>query len=193
LYRPRDWYSADPHLCHRFVASLRGFASADEHDRALIDGWNDLVRPVDRVYLVGDLGMGPEGAVLERAAELNGLYALYAGNHDAVHPMHKRSDKPSRQAAWAALFPGGVHLFGQRNIGGRHVMISHLPYEGDHTEVDRFVQWRPRDRGAWLICGHVHAEWKTSGRQVNVGLDVWGMRPVSETQLVPLLRAAPGG
>jgi calcineurin-like phosphoesterase family protein len=175
---PIDYYTADEHFCHPFVAQLRGYATADDHDRALIDRWNDLVNPWDRVTVVGDLGCGPEAAILERAGELNGLHDLYAGNHDLVHPMHKRYNKPSRQAAWRALFPGGVHLFGRRNVAGRHVMISHLPYEGDHTPADRYQEWRPQDRGAWLICGHVHAEWKQAGRQVNVGLDVWDQEPV---------------
>jgi calcineurin-like phosphoesterase family protein len=175
------------------VAGLRGFASADEHDRAVIDGWNKLVRPEDRVHLAGDLGMGPEEAILERAGELNGLYALYAGNHDAVHPMHRGSTRPSRQAAWARLFPGGVHLFGQRNISGQRVMISHLPYEGDHSENDRFPQWRPRDYGLPLACGHVHAKWKVRDRQVNVGLDVWDLRPVAEPQLLRVIRGDRSG
>jgi calcineurin-like phosphoesterase family protein len=178
VQHPLDLYSADPHFCHLAQAQRRGYATVDEHDRAVIDTWNTHVRPFDRVFLGGDCGLGREEAVLERLSELNGLFALAAGNHDAVHPMHRRAMSPRRQAAWRALFPGGLHLVARVNLSGRECLFSHLPYMGDHTPVDRFTQWRPRDEGRWLLCGHVHAEWKQLGRQVNVGLDVWRMRPV---------------
>lgn len=178
MQHPLDFYTADPHFCHLGQAERRGYTTADEHDRALIDTWNAKIRPFDRVFLAGDCGLGREEAILERLGELNGLFALAAGNHDSIHPMHRGSMSPRRQAAWRALFPGGIHLTARVSLAGRHCLFSHLPYDGDHTDRDRFTQWRPRDEGWWLLCGHVHDKWKRHGRQVNVGLDVWQMRPV---------------
>ena len=52
------------------------------------------------------------------------------------------------------------------------MLLSHFPYRGDHYEDDRYEAYRLRDEGLPLLCGHVHHEWKFSGNQRNVGVDV---------------------
>ena len=65
-----------------------------------------------------------------------------------------------------------VMVSDQVNIQGRQIMLSHFPYRGDHEHTgERYVQWRLRDEGLWLIHGHVHDEWKINGHQINVGWD----------------------
>ena len=59
------------------------------------------------------------------------------------------------------------------------VTLCHLPYARDHIGVERYADKRPMDDGSWLLCGHVHNHWKTNGRMINVGVDVWDMKPVS--------------
>lgn len=190
VLHPSYFWSSDPHFLHRFVAvGKRGFATVDDHDQALIDRWNRRVQPHDIALILGDIGMGREEAVLERAGQLNGRKILFPGNHDRIHPMHRGALAPGRDTAWRRVFEG-IHLAGQRNISGRRVMISHFPYAGDHSATDRYPQWRLRDEGEWLACGHVHAEWKQSGRQVNVGLDMWGLEPVPEVTLWRFINAA---
>lgn len=44
---------------------------------------------------------------------------------------------------------------------------------GDHTSEERYTQWRLPNLGAPLIHGHVHAEWRTRDRMLNVGVDHW--------------------
>jgi calcineurin-like phosphoesterase family protein len=38
------WFTSDTHFCHAKVAELRGFATRDEHDEAIIANWNQIVR-----------------------------------------------------------------------------------------------------------------------------------------------------
>ena len=47
------------------------------------------------------------------------------------------------------------------------------------------------DDGAWLLCGHVHESWRQRGRMINVGVDAWGGRPVSEEALYELIDSGP--
>jgi calcineurin-like phosphoesterase family protein len=35
-----------------------------------------------------------------------------------------------------------------------------------------------------LVHGHVHGSWQVSGRQVNVGVDVWDWRPITDDQVL---------
>lgn len=84
---------------------------------------------------------------------------------------------------------------------GIDVHISHFPYadpslggkENRHGEVitDKFAPWRVVDEGGWLLCGHVHDSWRQKGRMINVGVDAWGGRPVSEAEIVELIGAGP--
>jgi calcineurin-like phosphoesterase family protein len=67
----------------------------------------------------------------------------------------------------------------RRRIGRDHVLMCHLPYEGDHVGDERYARFRLRDEGLWLLHGHVHDAWKVRGCQINVGVDVWGWRPVN--------------
>lgn len=68
------------------------------------------------------------------------------------------------------------------------VMLSYFPYATDHTTSARYLQFRLRDEGNWLLHGHTHAKEKiTSRREIHVGLDAWNLRPVSLTDIVRIV------
>lgn len=181
------WFSSDTHLCHAMVAKLRGFASSDEHDEEVIDRWNKLVHPDDMVWHLGDVGLGNETRVLEQAGRLNGVKHLIAGNHDPCWPGHRDARKHQRR--WLEVFQS-VQAFAKTRVDGRTALLSHFPYDGDHTAEDRHVQFRLRDEGEWLIHGHTHQPDTVDGpRSVHAGLDAWGLSPVREGEIAALIRA----
>jgi calcineurin-like phosphoesterase family protein len=167
------------------VAGLRGFTDRDEHDKVIVANWNMVVGPDDIVWHHGDVGLGREEEILGMAAQLNGEKHLIAGNHDPCWPGHRDAHK--HQKRWLEVF-ASVQAFARFRVDGQQVLASHFPYEGDHTAEDRGTQFRLRDEGLPLLCGHVHAEWRTSGRQINVDLDVWEMRPVPMETLAGMIR-----
>jgi len=83
------WVAADPHFGHenicRFMnydgSKVRPWDTAEEMDAALIENWNGVVLPNDRVYLLGDVAFKPRvlRAIIPR---LNGRIVLVQGNHD---------------------------------------------------------------------------------------------------------------
>ena len=86
-----------------------------------------------------------------------------------------------------------MQAFAKARIDGRTVLLSHLPYQdaGDHTAEERYPQFRLPDLGGWLVHGHTHSSLKADGlRSVHVGLDAWGLRPVSEGEIAALIRDA---
>lgn len=198
--------TSDQHFGHRNILTIdagRPFASIEEHDETLIERWNAVVRPGDRVLHLGDFSLSvPE---MERVVRrLNGDITLYAGNHDrcwTAHPSPKRSRKahalvPRFLAAGFTGVVGSGHGFAQ--VAGIDVMVAHLPADGDHADPkyaelgQRYADQRPRSGDLPLVCGHVHAEWTTCFRQVNVGVDRWGFAPVHEDVIADVLRALPG-
>jgi calcineurin-like phosphoesterase family protein len=178
------WFSSDTHFLHAMVAGLRGFTSSAEHDETVIN----------------------ETRVLEQAARLNGRKQLVTGNHDPCWPGHRDSRK--RQRRWLDVFES-VQAFAKIRLGGGTVLLSHFPYEGDHTTEERATQFRLRDEGEWLIHGHTHlqnrlglnpryltimgatdGEGITSprGREVHAGLDAWNLAPVGEAAILAVIR-----
>lgn len=209
--QPRTFYTSDLHLGHEKVAALRGFPSAVEHDRALEDAWRALVQPEDTVYVLGDVTGTASARTVQHALAvlrtLPGIKHLIAGNHDAVHPMHRRTF-----ARWMPVYLSTfdtVTPFLRRKIGGHEVLLSHFPYasygEGPHrggTEASRHDQYRLPDMGVPIIHGHTHQperswsimsarSWATEGkpptRGIHVGLDAWDLAPVDQDAVIGIL------
>lgn len=168
---------SDLHLGHEKVSELRGFASPDAHDHYLMNAWINTVRKNDTVWVLGDLCLGSPSRAIEMLATLPGTKRLILGNHDAAHPMHRNGH--TKQRRYFAAFDS-VQTTAHVRIGEQKFMLSHFPYYGDHAGVeDRGAQYRLRDYGLPLIHGHVHDEWLSMGRQINVGVDHWMDGPAS--------------
>lgn len=180
-------FIADLHLGHVRVAHRRGFESTEDHDDYLIEQLLDLPQR-STLWILGDLERGSDRAYalnrLKHVADSRDVTMhLVAGNHDACHPMHRRS--PRRQREYFEVFES-VQAFGTIRHNRQEVLLSHFPYIGDHTEKDRFTQWRLRDYGAPLIHGHTHQDTPTVAarpNQVCVSWEAWA-RPASLHEVV---------
>lgn len=175
------WFTSDPHWGHRFVADLRGFTTTEEHDDALLENFRQMVKPKDQVWWLGDLNMNNPAEALAFTALIPGEHHLVAGNHDKVFPALRDAHKYQRQ--YLEVF-SSVQAYARRRINGHEVLLSHFPYAGtdgdDHTEMPRYTQYRLPNQGRWLLHGHTHnKDQRIHGKQLHVGLDAWGMRPVS--------------
>jgi calcineurin-like phosphoesterase family protein len=196
------YFTSDTHFCHEKVAEVRGYESSGAHDEAIIAQWNHTVRPDDLVWHLGDVGLGNETRILEQAARLNGRIQLITGNHDACWPGNRGAR--SRQRRWMEVFES-VQAFARIRLEGRPVLLSHFPYEDDHTDERRHGQYRLRDEGMWLLHGHTHRDnrlgqnmWQTPatmttpaedrGREVHVGMDGWFYRPAGEAAVASVIR-----
>lgn len=178
--------TSDPHLGHRLVSELRGFASIREHDDRII---HNLARDATEQtiwWFLGDIAFGDKAAGLRRLRdEVPGRKRLVLGNHDPLHPALGRG---VAWTEWTDVFEQ-IHLHGKIRHDGFRFLASHFPYDGDHTREERFDQWRLRDHGAVLLHGHTHgAERVTRSRegslQVHVGLDAWHLRPVTMADIL---------
>lgn len=91
------WVTSDTHFQHanllRFKDRnnnlVRGslFSTVEEHDEHLIDRWNAVVKPGDKVYHLGDVVMGAtqgRGWFKKNWPRLNGSKRLVVGNHDDI-------------------------------------------------------------------------------------------------------------
>jgi calcineurin-like phosphoesterase family protein len=191
------FFTSDPHYWHKNVIKYcnRPFSSVEEMNEMMIKNWNDVVGPNDTVYCLGDfsLAMRPVELYTRR---LNGIKYLVPGNHDFCHSYHKKSRNAENRAKWIAKYEalGWIVLPEQTTLdipGVAVVNMCHHPYRligGDEEDGrDKYKEWRPKDDGRWLLCGHVHEKWKVVDRMINVGVDQWNFRPVSAEEVSKII------
>lgn len=78
------WFTSDTHFGHKniieFEHNARPFATIQEMHEAMIERWNNVVKPKDLVYHLGDVVFGK--GYLPIMDRLNGRKRLVMGNHD---------------------------------------------------------------------------------------------------------------
>lgn len=185
----RRFWTSDQHFGHANIIRYcnRPFASVEAMNEGLVERWNDVVTDDDEVWVLGDVAMGDIQRSLRCVGRLNGRKVLVTGNHDRCWDGHgsnsRRWIQVYRDAGFDEIRQGVVPV----EIGGIDAIACHFPYEGDSHDADRFVGSRPVDEGKLLLHGHVHETWRENGRQVNVGVDVWDYRPVTDDELLALI------
>lgn len=187
------YFTSDHHFWHANIIEYckRPFESVEEMNRSMVQSWNDIVTPDDEVYYLGDFSMAARSVEIFTPL-LNGIKYLVPGNHDFCHSYHKRSRKPEALAKWIKQYEqwGWIVLPEQTNISIQEigeVQLCHHPYSDADSEKDKYAAWRPKDNGNWLLCGHVHDKWKTKGKIINVGVDVWDFKPVSIPEILQVI------
>ena len=77
------WFTADLQFGHRDILgySHRPFADVEQTNDRLVQHWNEVVRPDDTVWVLGDVAPGRIEDTLGLMTELRGHKVLLAGNH----------------------------------------------------------------------------------------------------------------
>ena len=192
------WFTSDQHFGHANIIRYcsRPYVDVDTMNADLVSRNNDTIGDSnDEVWWLGDVAMADAESNLQMVPECAGVKTLVVGNHDRIFGDHHRTQQSAQK--WDRIyrsvgFEKIIHGTATLVLRGDHrVLLSHFPYTGDSQNVDRYSPMRPPDEGEWLLHGHVHEKWRQHGRQINVGVDAWAGRPVSETQIVELIDAGP--
>lgn len=78
------YLTSDLHFNHDrgFIYEARGFHSVEEMNEAIILRWNNIIKPEDDVYLLGDVMLGDSNKGITLLERLNGKIHIVLGNHD---------------------------------------------------------------------------------------------------------------
>ncbi|UIJ73347.1 metallophosphoesterase [Aurantimonas sp. HBX-1] len=150
------YYTADTHFGHTSILGMckRPFRTIHAMDRALIERWNECVKPDDTVYHLGDFAFGPVSEGRKYFDLLNGKKHLIVGNHD----------RPGiRDWPWES-----VSEMLMLDDAGKRIFLCHYP----------LAEWPSSYRGVHHFFGHVHGRRSVPGA-VDVGVDLWGYAPVT--------------
>lgn len=182
------WYTSDLHFGHANILGFcnRPYRDTTEMNEMLIHNWNERVAYDDLVFVLGDVAMGSIKDTLPLVKRLMGHKILVVGNHDRCFPGSKR------HLEWVQTYTEVGFIAIAEEIEALledvPVRMCHFPYSGDSGGEDRFSNRRPTDDGRWLLHGHVHDVWKVKDRQINVGTDVWDYTPVSQDEILAIIR-----
>lgn len=103
----RTFLTSDSHFTHHNILKflnddgthLRTFKSVEEMDETMIENWNRVVSPQDKVYHLGDVCF--KNAVLDAILpRLNGTKILIKGNHDNLKPSQYLQHFKDIRASW---------------------------------------------------------------------------------------------
>lgn len=187
--------TSDLHFGHKAVIEYcnRPFKSVEEMDETLIKNWNKVVKPIDKVYVLGDFFMYHKKPKLrEIMSRLNGTKILVLGNHDM-------SDREMESIGFSFVCRSATI-----NLANELVNLSHFPYKRSKLY---YLFWdtlhklfpkrffRPRrfhymleDDGKYLLHGHTHGKDKvTAGKMIHVGVDAWNYTPVPLQKIADII------
>jgi len=202
------WFSSDYHFGHERILSLsnRLFVNVNHMNEAIINNHNAIVAPDDTVYILGDIALGTLDKSLPLVKRLNGIKILIVGNHDrlfidpesSVEKAKRYVDRfrPAYEDVFDDIIEGDESEAAKvyMTVGDFEVCLSHFPYTGDSNDKSRYNKIRPVDNGMVLLHGHTHSSEKISRSangtlQIHVGVDSWGYRPVSEDEILSIIKA----
>lgn len=160
------WFTSDQHYNHSKIISLmnRPFSSVEEMNDTLIYNHNQVVKPGDKVYHLGDFAWTTPDVFLERLA---GNHYLIKGNHD----FRVKTDS----FIWTKDTK-------QLEIDGTIFWLSHYAHR----------VWPLSHKGSFHLYGHSHGMMDSLygnwGRSMDVGVDNNNFRPIHYEEVIDKLK-----
>lgn len=175
------FFTSDTHFCHgkSFLYEPRGFTNADEMNEAIIERWNEVVKPGDTVYHLGDTMLNDNEKGIECFKRLNGMIFLIYGNHDTSNRID------GLFAACRHKMLGGWHAFVIKH-GKQSIYLSHYPTLTANYDDKHFSQH------VINLHGHTHqrANWLDPRNpfMYHVGVDSHNCTPVHIDEVMTDIR-----
>lgn len=171
--------TSDPHFGHANILKferedgtrLRPFASVEEMDNTIVERHNAIVKPSDKVYILGDIAM--KRTFIAVAGRLNGHKRLVRGNHD----IFRTKD----------YLPFFEEIYAYRKL--ENLFLSHVPVHPSSLRYDWFN-----------VHGHIHNNLTDEehvriygARYINVSTEVTNYTPLAfeEVRQIALSRFSP--
>jgi calcineurin-like phosphoesterase family protein len=162
------WVTSDTHFGHANMLNWGAqgrpeFRSVEEMNEIIIERWNKVVRPGDKVYHLGDVFFGDKEWFKQNWPRLNGSKRLIVGNHDDVKFLSSGS------------FFKKVMLW--RYFKEFSLLLTHVPVHPDHM-----VQ--KTEKETLNVHGHIHRRVSPMGSYRNVCVEETNYTPVNIEELI---------
>lgn len=154
------YITSDLHFGHanilKFNPATRQFADVEHMNYQMVQMWNEIVKPEDTVYILGDVAFMKKEDATKIVKSLNGRKILIKGNHDG---------RLLTDSKFRACF-SEIHAYHETTFNGVKLCMFHYP----------IMEWNNCHRGSVQLHGHLHG--KPSGleqyRVKDVSFDATG-------------------
>lgn len=153
---PKYWFISDTHFGHEaaIAHNKRPFDSLLHQDVSLITDWNSVVKPGDKVYVLGDFSFYNAELTSNVLRQLKGQKFLIKGNHDSSKALKETT-------GWAAWWE-----YKMIRVDSMDIALFHFP----------IMSWHKMSYGAYHLHGHCHGnlnypERYDTSRILDVGVD----------------------
>lgn len=156
----KTWFSSDWHLDHANVIKYdnRPFKSVSQMNQTLIFRYNELVKPGDNFYFLGDFSFNVD-KVEGYLQQMNGNKFFIKGNHD-------KKDLIKLYQKY------GIYLGEQKKIvvQGQDIVLNHYSME----------VWDRSHHGSWHLYGHSHGSLpdNVNARKFDIGCMLFDYKPI---------------
>jgi len=164
------WVTSDTHFFHDGIIQYCGrpFANAKLMNECLVDNWNSVVKPGDKVYHLCDVFMGAGGreGIGKLLNTLNGSKRLVVGNHDDI--------KFLTSGGWFKKVMMW-RVFTEYNL-----LLTHVPIHQDSIH-ERIVV-----AGGVNVHGHIHNNDSPTGPYFNACVEKNNYRPINIEEIASI-------
>jgi calcineurin-like phosphoesterase family protein len=151
------FFTSDTHFNHakKFIFEARGYKSVTEHNDALIAKINELVRPQDILFHLGDFCLNitmPEFEQLIARINCENIYYIWGNHNSCIRRQYEETIKGEYQRDDICVYPykiGKITYLGDYKeviVNGHLIVLHHYPHQ----------IWNQMQKFAWQLSGHSH-------------------------------------
>jgi calcineurin-like phosphoesterase family protein len=153
----RVYFTSDTHFNHdkEFIYASRGYKNRYEHNDALIAKINELVRPQDILFHLGDFCLNitmPEFEQLIARINCENIYYIWGNHNSCIRRQYEETIKAEYQRDDICIYPykvGKITYLGDYKeviVNGHLIVLHHYPHQ----------IWNQMQKFAWQLSGHSH-------------------------------------
>lgn len=170
------FFTSDHHFGHENIIKYcnRPFENAREMNEALIQRWNEKIKPRDTVYHIGDFGLTYKENLLAIVERLNGKIHLITGNHDSAALQIRNKFQ------WVKEYYELKVKDPDCKNGVQRIILFHYAMR----------TWRGSGRGNWHLYGHSHGTLPDleDSLSFDVGVDCHDFYPLSYDEVKAIMQ-----
>lgn len=189
------WFTSDTHFHHKNIVTgtstwekteesenqkTRNFETLEEHDETLVNNFNQLIKPDDILYHLGDWSFGGHEQIKIFRNKLNckNIHLIF-GNHDQhIEPKHSIYRGCFSSVDYVKQFSLKLGTEKTNKYGKQGFFLSHYSHQ----------VWNKSHHGAIHLFGHSHGSIKGIGRSMDVGVDTNNLFPYHLDEILFLMK-----